>query len=109
MSELADRDCVPCSGDTPPLKGAELEELGREVPEWSIVDEHHLSRKWSFKNFKQALEFVQNAGELAEEQSHHPDFGFGWGWAELVIFTHSIDGLTESDFVLAAKLDLLTD
>lgn len=109
MSELADRDCVPCSGDTPPLKGAELEELGREVPEWSIVDEHHLSRKWSFKNFKQALEFVQNAGELAEEQGHHPDFSFGWGWAELVIFTHSIDGLTESDFVLAAKLNLLAD
>jgi len=107
MTELADKTCVPCRGDVPPLEGAKLEELSRQVPGWKVVDEHHLSREFRFKNFREALEFVNRVGELAEEQAHHPDIDFGWGRAGVTIFTHKIDGLTESDFILAAKVDRL--
>jgi 4a-hydroxytetrahydrobiopterin dehydratase len=107
MSELASKTCVPCRGDVPPLKGEELEELSRQVPEWEVVEEHHLRRTFRFKNFREALEFVNRVGELAEEEGHHPDIAFGWGKAEATIFTHKIDGLTESDFILAAKVDRL--
>lgn len=107
MSKLADKTCVPCRGDTPPLSGTELEKLGREVPGWSVVEGHHLSRKFRFGDFREALGFVNRVGGLAEEQGHHPDISFGWGRVEITIFTHAIDGLTESDFVLAAKIDAL--
>lgn len=107
MSELASKTCVPCRGDVPPLKGEELEELSRQVPDWEVVEEHHLGRTFRFKNFREALEFVNRVGELAEEEGHHPDIAFGWGKAEVTIFTHKIDGLTESDFILAAKVDRL--
>ena len=107
MTELASKTCVPCRGDVPPLKGAALEELIRQVPGWEVMDEHHLKRKFRFKNFRETLDFVKRVGELAEEQAHHPDIAFGWGRAEIVIFTHKIDGLTESDFILAAKVDRL--
>jgi 4a-hydroxytetrahydrobiopterin dehydratase len=108
MTGLADKTCVPCKGDVPPLEGAKLEELSRQVPAWEVVDEHHLRRELRFKNFRQALDFVNRVGELAEEQAHHPDIDFGWGRAGVSIFTHKIDGLTESDFILAAKVDRLT-
>ena len=107
MTELAARRCVPCRGDVPPLKGTELDELSRQVPEWEVVDEHHLKREFRFKNFREALDFVNRVGALAEEQAHHPDIEFGWGRVALEIFTHKIDGLTESDFILAAKVDRL--
>jgi 4a-hydroxytetrahydrobiopterin dehydratase len=107
MTELAGKTCVPCRGDVPPLKGAALDELARQVPVWEVVDEHHLKREFRFKNFRETLDFVNRVGELAEEQAHHPDIAFGWGRAEVVIFTHKIDGLTESDFILAAKVDRL--
>lgn len=107
MSELAGKTCVPCRGDTPPLKGSELGELSRQVPDWEVVGEHHLRKEFRFGNFREALDFVNRAGELAEEQGHHPDIAFGWGRAEVTIFTHKIDGLTESDFILAAKVDEL--
>ncbi len=105
MTELANRNCVPCRGDTPPLKGEELEGLRQQVPDWEVVEEHHLRRTFKFKNFREALGFVNRVGELAEEQGHHPDISFGWGYAEVTVFTHKIDGLTESDFVFAAKVD----
>ena len=105
MTELANRNCVPCRGDTPPLKGEELDGLRRQVPDWEVVEEHHLRRAFKFKNFREALGFVNKVGELAEEQGHHPDISFGWGYAEVTVFTHKIDGLTESDFVFAAKVD----
>ncbi len=105
MNELANRNCVPCRGDTPPLKGEELDDLRRQVPDWEVVEEHHLRRAFKFKNFREALRFVNRVGELAEEQGHHPDISFGWGYAEVTVFTHKIDGLTESDFVFAAKVD----
>jgi 4a-hydroxytetrahydrobiopterin dehydratase len=107
MTELASKTCVPCRGDVPPLKGVELEELSRQVPGWEVVDEHHLRREFRFKNFREALDFVNRVGELAEEQAHHPDIELGWGRVGIVIFTHKIDGLTESDFILAAKVDRL--
>ena len=105
MTELANRNCVPCRGDTPPLKGEELDGLRRQVPDWEVVEEHHLRRAFKFKNFREALGFINRVGELAEEQGHHPDISFGWGYAEVTVFTHKIDGLTESDFVFAAKVD----
>ncbi len=107
MSELASKTCVPCKGGTPPLKGEELERLRRQVPEWEVVEKHHLRRRFRFKNFRESLSFVNRVGELAEEQGHHPDIGFGWGYADISVWTHKIDGLTESDFIFAAKVDAL--
>jgi 4a-hydroxytetrahydrobiopterin dehydratase len=107
MTELADKTCVPCRGGVPPLKGAELEELIGQVPGWDVVEDHHLRKEFRVENFREALDLVNRVGELAEEQAHHPDIAFGWGRVEIVIFTHKIDGLTESDFILAAKVDRL--
>jgi 4a-hydroxytetrahydrobiopterin dehydratase len=107
MAELASRTCVPCKGGTPPLKGVELDQLRRQVPDWEVVEEHHLRRVFRFKNFREALAFVNQVGELAEEQGHHPDINFGWGRVEVTVWTHKIDGLTESDFIFAAKVDTL--
>jgi len=107
MIELAGKTCVPCRGDVPPLQEAELEGLSQQVPGWEVVDEHHLRKEFRFKNFREALDFVNRVGELAEEQAHHPDIDFGWGRVGITIFTHKIDGLTESDFILAAKVDRL--
>jgi 4a-hydroxytetrahydrobiopterin dehydratase len=81
MTELAGKTCVPCKGGTPPLKGEELVDLRRQVHEWEVVEEHHLRRRFRFKNFREALHFVNEVGELAEEQGHHPDISFGWGYA----------------------------
>ena len=107
MAELANKTCVSCRADAPPLKGPDLEELHRHLPEWDLIEEHHLHREFRFRDFREALEFVNRVGELAEEQGHHPDIDFGWGRARITIFTHKIDGLTESDFVFAAKVDRL--
>jgi 4a-hydroxytetrahydrobiopterin dehydratase len=107
MTELADKTCVPCQGDAQPLGGEDLEELLGQIPGWTAIEEHHLHKEFSFKNFREALDFVNRVGEIAEEQGHHPDIRFGWGRVEIDIFTHKIDGLTESDFVFAAKVDRL--
>jgi 4a-hydroxytetrahydrobiopterin dehydratase len=107
MSELASRECVPCRGGVPPLKGGELTTLLSELDGWEVVNEHHLKKEYKFANFREAQAFVDRAADLAEEQGHHPDICFGWGRAEITILTHKIDGLTESDFILAAKIDKL--
>ena len=107
MSELAERQCVPCRGGVPPLKGDEVQKLLGQLAGWQAVDEHHLARTYRFQDFRESLGFVNRVGELAEQQGHHPDICFGWGKAEISIWTHKIDGLTESDFVLAAKIDKL--
>ena len=107
MTDLAAKTCVPCRGGTPPLRGEELYELRRQVPEWEVVEEHHLHRSFGFKNFREAWGFVDGVGRLAEEQGHHPEISFGWGYAAFTVYTHKIDGLTESDFILAAKIDAL--
>jgi 4a-hydroxytetrahydrobiopterin dehydratase len=107
VSDLASRNCVPCRGGVPPLAGKELESLARQVPEWHIVNGHHITRTFKFPDFRQALAFVNKVGELAEQQGHHPDIFLAWGKAEVTTWTHAIDGLTESDFILAAKIDRL--
>jgi len=108
---LADRNCVPCRGGVPPLKGEQLRGLYRQLtqPEqWIVVNEHHLARSYRFPDFRSALAFVNRVGELAEEQGHHPDVLLGWGKVEITTWTHAADGLTESDFILAAKIDRLS-
>jgi 4a-hydroxytetrahydrobiopterin dehydratase len=105
MSELAAKACVPCRGGVPPLKGAELRSLEAQVPGWKVIDEHHLLKAYSFPDFAKALAFVNRVGAIAEQQGHHPDIYLTWGKVEIKIWTHKIDGLTESDFILAAKLD----
>jgi 4a-hydroxytetrahydrobiopterin dehydratase len=107
MSELASRECVPCRGGVPPLKGEQLQTLSAELKEWSVVGEHHLGKVFKLRDFQEALAFVNRVGELAEEQGHHPHICFGWGRVEITIWTHKIDGLTESDINLAAKNDQL--
>lgn len=105
--ELASRTCVPCRGGVPPLQGEDLAALSRKLPQWRVVNEHHLERTFAFPDFKSALAFVNRVGALAEEQNHHPDLTLSWGKVGVTIFTHKIDGLIESDFVLAAKIELL--
>jgi len=106
MSDLATLQCVPCKGGTPPLKGPELDDLlARLGNEWRVVDEHHLEKEFRFKDFRQALDFTIRVGDLAEEQGHHPDIYLAWGKVRVTVWTHKIDGLTESDFIFAAKCD----
>jgi 4a-hydroxytetrahydrobiopterin dehydratase len=107
MSDLAAKTCVPCKGGIPPLAGKELETLAHQVPRWNVVDGHHLTRAFKFPDFAQALAFVNKVGAIAEEQGHHPDILLTWGKAEVTMWTHKINGLTESDFILAAKIDRL--
>lgn len=107
-TRLASKECVPCKGGVPPLEGAELRELEAELGAgWEVVDEHHLEKSFDFPDFVTALEFVNRVGELAEEQGHHPDLYLAWGEVGVKVWTHKIDGLTESDFVFAAKVEAL--
>jgi 4a-hydroxytetrahydrobiopterin dehydratase len=107
MTELADKQCVPCKGGVPALKGKELEQLHKSVPQWTVANEHHIHRAFKFPDFVQALAFVNKVGAVAEEQGHHPDILLTWGKAEITLWTHSINGLSESDFIMAAKIDRL--
>jgi len=109
MADLASRECVPCRGGVPPLTGEEIGKLLPQLKGWEVVDEHHLKKTFKFSNFRESQNFVNRVGDLAEEQRHHPEICFGWGVAEITIWTHKIDGLTESDFVLAAKIDRLSE
>lgn len=108
MNRLAQKDCVACKGGIPPLKGLLLDDLAKEVPGWSLVNEHHLLKSFKFADFASALAFVNRVGAMAEQQQHHPDIYLAWGTVEIKIWTHKIDGLTESDFVFAAKCDDLS-
>ena len=106
--ELAAKQCVPCRGGAAALKGAELSVLAEQLDDgWEVIDEHHLTRTWKFKDFREALAFTNKVGQLAEEQGHHPDIRLSWGRVSVDVHTHKVDGLTESDFILAAKLDRL--
>lgn len=107
MSEaLAQRQCIPCQGGVPPLSPAQSQALLAELGgAWKVVENHHLHKAYQFKNFAEALAFVNRVGAIAEEQNHHPDIILAWGKVEITIWTHKIDGLTESDFVFAAKCD----
>lgn len=105
MSELASRTCIPCRGGTPPLTPAQIAPLLSQLTGWTVVENHHLEKGYIFPDFASALAFVNRIGALAEELGHHPDLGLSWGRVDVRIHTHKIDGLTESDFVLAAKMD----
>jgi 4a-hydroxytetrahydrobiopterin dehydratase len=103
--ELAQKHCVPCRGGVPPLAGVELDRLSGQVSGWEVVRSHHLVKGFAFPDFRTALEFVNRVGDLAEQEGHHPDLYLSWGKVDVHIWTHKIDGLTESDFILAAKID----
>jgi 4a-hydroxytetrahydrobiopterin dehydratase len=110
MCALRDKECIPCKGGVPPLKGDELVALFEELGSgWTLVEEHHLEKEYTFKDFREALAFTNQVGELAEAQAHHPDLELSWGRVRVSIWTHKIDGLTENDFVFADKTDALLD
>lgn len=103
---LKDLKCVPCKGGVPPLAEARAAELLAMLhADWKLVDNHHIERVFKFKNFADALAFTNRVGAVAEEQGHHPDMELGWGRVKIILFTHKIKGLTESDFIMAAKAD----
>ena len=104
--ELAKQQCVPCRGGVPPLKGAQLDALHKQLGnDWLCVSEHHLEKEYTFKNFVDALAFTNKVGAIAEEQNHHPEIMTTWGITKVTIWTHKIDGLTESDLIFAAKVE----
>jgi 4a-hydroxytetrahydrobiopterin dehydratase len=105
-SDLAKKECKPCDGGTPALKGDALKQMQNRLNGgWQVRDEQRLEKEFKFPDFRKALDFVNRIGEIAERQNHHPDIYFTWGQARIQIWTHKINGLTESDFVLAAKID----
>ena len=108
MNELAAKECVPCKGGVPPLEGKALAELQQRLgADWQVVRGHHLEKEFAFKNFREALAFTNQVGDLAEAQNHHPDIYLAWGMVKVTLWTHKVDGLTEADFVFAAKVNEL--
>lgn len=108
MNELAQKKCVPCRGGIPPLKGTELQVIYEKLQSgWKVVEEHHIEKEYPFKNFLEALDFTNKVGKMAESEGHHPDIYLAWGKVKVTLWTHKIDGLTESDFIFAAKTDQL--
>ena len=108
MTALAEKECAACKGAVAALKGNELSKMKQELDGgWQVVNEHHLEKEYKFKDFREALSFTNKVGELAEAQGHHPDIYLAWGKVKVTIWTHKVNGLTESDFVLAAKADRL--
>ena len=106
-SDLAQKTCTPCRGGVPPLKGSELQALAKQLSGWDVVEEHHIVKRYTFPDFVTGLRFVGRIGALAEEQGHHPNILLAWGRVEITLWTHAVSGLTESDFILAAKIDRL--
>ena len=107
MERLADKKCIPCRGGLPPLDEDGIRPLREQLPEWEVVDSHHIHRTFPTGDFAAALELANRIGALAEDQWHHPDLHVAWGKVGVEIWTHKIDGLTESDFILAARIDEL--
>ncbi len=102
---LSAKHCIPCRGGTPPLTGEELRALAGQIPGWEVVEEHHLTAAFRFPDFAQALAFVNRVGAVAEAEGHHPDLELAWGRVGVKVWTHKINGLTENDFILAAKIN----
>ncbi len=107
MSDLATKKCVPCEGGVPPLGADKIKELLAQLDGWQIEQGYHLTRAFAFPDFVTALEFTNKVGALAEEEAHHPDIHLSYGRVKIELWTHKIKGLTESDFILAAKIDRL--
>jgi len=105
-SHLAKKECKPCDGGTPALKGDALKQMQNQLNGgWKLLNEQRLEKEFKFPDFRHVLEFVNRVGDIAEEQNHHPDIYFTWGQARIQIWTHSINGLSEGDFILAAKIN----
>ncbi|MDO8482937.1 MAG: 4a-hydroxytetrahydrobiopterin dehydratase [bacterium] len=107
MDNLADKKCKPCELGVGKLSSSDVEAFMTRVPKWSIKDNHEISRRFKFKNFAEALTFVNKVGAIAESEGHHPDIEFGWGYVKITLSTHAIGGLSENDFILAAKINAL--
>ncbi len=109
MKELSDKKCVPCKGDTPPFDTNEIHKYLKKVDGWDVKSDseesYFLIKEFKFKNFLESQDFINKVGILSEQEGHHPDISFGWGYCKIKIFTHAIKGLAESDFILAAKID----
>jgi len=105
MTQLAEKQCVPCRGGIPPLTAEEISPLLEQISNWEVIENHHIQKTFKSENFRGALDFVNQVGGIAEEQGHHPDLYLAWGKVEVKIWTHKINGLSESDFILAAKVD----
>ena len=109
MTDLLNKKCVPCEGGILPFDISEIHKYQKKVDGWEVledkIDGFHLIKNFKFDNFLNSQEFVNKVGEIAEAEGHHPDLWFGWGYANIKIFTHAIKGLAESDFILAAKID----
>lgn len=106
--KLSGQKCEPCSGDIPPLEGEELQNYYNRLDDgWELVDNHHLKKSYDFKNFKEALDFTVKVGEMSEEEGHHPEIVLTWGKVAITVYTHAIDGLSDNDFIWAAKADEL--
>ncbi len=106
MVSLVHKKCAPCEGGTPPLQGKEILDYSQELGNgWKVVNDHHLEKEFTFKNFKEALAFTNKIGTLAEEEGHHPDILLGWGKVKVTLWTHTVGGLSENDFILAAKIN----
>lgn len=105
-NSLASKKCVPCEGGVPRLRGKDLQSFFDQLePGWKIVEERHLEKEFNFPDFKHALQFTNDIGQVAEKEGHHPDIHLAWGKVKVLIWTHKINGLTENDFILAAKCD----
>ncbi len=113
MTDLLEKKCVPCEGGVTPFDISEIHKYQKKVDGWSIVDNEKkiffLEKKFNFKNFKESQDFVNKVGKISEEEGHHPEILFGWGYAKINITTHAIEGLSENDFILAAKIDKITN
>ncbi len=109
MSDLDKKDCIPCKGGIPKFDISEIHKYLKKVDGWDVKSnenkEYLLEKNFKFKNFLESQKFINEVGNIAESQNHHPDIIFGWGYAKIQIFTHKIKGLVESDFILAAKID----
>jgi 4a-hydroxytetrahydrobiopterin dehydratase len=109
-ASLTDKSCTPCRGGVPPLTAEEAESLRAHAPDWALLDDaHRIERAFRVRNFREALTFVQQVGELAEVEGHHPDITFGWGYATVSLRTKKIKGLHENDFIMAAKIDRIAN
>ena len=113
MSDLLDKKCVPCEGGVIPFDLSQIHRYQKKVDGWDLVKNEKnvfsLEKKFTFKNFIKSQDFVNQVGKISEEEGHHPDISFGWGYAKVVITTHAIEGLSENDFILAAKIDKNTN